>query len=203
MFLIYIFTGASQSAHEAPLVPGVHMHRLLHRSRPGNLRLEIFSLTLLNLGRYREIEVSVFFRYLEPRPGNLRLLFAEATFEGKARRWTRSGDPDSVVACVYIYIYIYVCLFNLRHTPPAIEREISSGGAVGRFGNEPAQAPRLVFLDGGVIFESLVGAGVGITPPTDIGQARPPDGGPAPTHQPNSRRWLHSQCEEPRAPTSG
>ena len=57
----------------------------------------------------------------------------------------------------YICMYIYVCLFNLRHTPPAIEREISSGGAVGRFGNEPAQAPRLVFLGGGVIFESLVG----------------------------------------------
>ena len=68
----------------------------------------------------------------------------------------------------YICMYIYVCLFNLRHTPPAITRGISSGGAVGRFGNEPAQAPRLVFLGGGVIFESLVGAGVGITPPTDI-----------------------------------
>ena len=54
-------------------------------------------------------------------------------------------------------MYIYVCLFNLRHTPPAITRGISSGGAVGRFGNEPAQAPRLVFLGGGVIFESLVG----------------------------------------------
>ena len=121
MFLIYIFTGASQSAHEAPLVPGVHMHRLLHRSRPGNLRLEIFSLTLLNLGRYRAIEVSVFFRYLEPRPGNLSLLFAEATFEGKARRWTRSGDPDSVVACVYIYVY--VCM-SIQPSPyPTSHRE--------------------------------------------------------------------------------
>ena len=77
-----------------------------------------------------------------------------------ASLWLRpSSTPiPSWPACIYNYVY----LFNLRHTSPAIEREISSGGAVGRFGNEPAQAPRLVFLGGGVIFESLVGAGVGM-----------------------------------------
>jgi hypothetical protein len=77
-----------------------------------------------------------------------------------ASLWLR---PSSIPIPLWpVCIYNYVYLFNLRHTSPVIEREISSGGAVGRFGNEPAQAPRLVFLGGGVIFESLVGAGVGM-----------------------------------------
>ena len=50
-------------------------------------------------------------RDLEPRPGNLSLLFAEATSEAKRGEDEHGGclavasaefDPDSVVACVYI-----------------------------------------------------------------------------------------------------
>jgi hypothetical protein len=138
-FFIYIFTGAPQSAHEAPLVPGVHMHGLLHRSRPRTAT-----------GKFE----LAFCR------SNLRRQSEEKMNTEVASLWLR---PSSIPIPLWpVCIYNYVYLFNLRHTSPVIEREISSGGAVGRFGNEPAQAPRLVFLDGGVIFESLVGAGVGM-----------------------------------------
>ena len=86
---------------------------------------------------------------------NLRRQSEEKMNTEVASLWLR---PSSIPIPLWpVCIYNYVYLFNLRHTSPAIEREISSGGAVGRFGNEPAQAPRLVFLGGGVIFESLVG----------------------------------------------
>ena len=57
-------------------------------------------------------------------------------------------DPDPPV---YIYIYIYVCLIKLRHTPPAIEREITSGGQWADFRAVPGTVAS-VFQGSGVTF---------------------------------------------------
>ena len=113
--------------------------------------------------------------------------------EDITRRWTLWS----------VYIYIYVCLFNLRHTPPAIERETTSGGrgAVGRFGIELSLALSPECSSGAVLF-SVLNLSFERNGKGDIGRRRL-QACVVPTHQPNSGRWLHSDTEEPPVPTSG
>ena len=90
------------------------------------------------------------------------------------RRWKaeredgkQSAKMDALLP-TRLYIYIYVHLFNLRHTPPAIERGASSGGIMGRFPSCPwhcrlsVPGQRCYFLDLGKVGMEREG------PPTDI-----------------------------------
>ena len=82
-----------------------------------------------------------------PRPGE---------DERRSRKWKAEREDGRLCfrpVCLYIYIYIHACLSKLRHTPPAIEREITAGGIMGIFPSCPwhsrlsVPGQRCYFLD--------------------------------------------------------